>query len=64
MTHQVTERYVALCRATAEFVGPGEGLRRLGEAISRDRENGGVAVWEGPRLAASCSTAPATPGRP
>ena len=52
MTHQVTERCVALCGATAEFVGPGEGLRRLVEAISRDWENGGVAVWEGPRLAA------------
>ena len=53
MTHQVTERYVALCGANAEFVGSGEGLRPLVEVISRDWENGGgVAVWEGPRLAA------------
>jgi len=44
MTHQVTERYVALGGAKAEFVGSGEGLRRLVEVISRDWENGGVAI--------------------
>jgi hypothetical protein len=65
MTHQVTERYVALCGATAELVGPGEGLRRLSRlSPAIGRTAAALLFGRAPAFPRSCSTVPATPGRP